>query len=109
MAFGVLEQDILQGWQQVPQLIQQNQHHAVLHVFCFTESLLYKYLTLVNCPIGAPESLLYRGPVLLSIDQGKAFFFIADMRKRTASDIQKRPEGEIKQILNMDTRLDLAM
>lgn len=41
--------------------------------------------------------------------KGRLFFFIADMRKRMARGIQKRPQGEIKYILNMDTRLDLAM
>lgn len=40
--------------------------------------------------------------------KGRVFFF-SDMRERMARGIQKRPQGEIKYIPNMDTILDLAM
>lgn len=54
--FGVPEQGILKGWQQVPAAdTAGSHHHEVLLVFCFTDSLLCKFLEITNCTTGVPE------------------------------------------------------
>lgn len=79
-------------------------------MICFTKSLLYKYLTLVNCTLEPPSLYCIEDMFSLVWMKGRLFFFFfADMRERMARGIQKRPQEEIKYILNMDTILDLAM